>query len=79
MSVEGKNELQGASIFGAALFDIGWRLAAGILLPLWLISKYKSSWLNSSWLALIVVWIAFVFVSVVYFQLKKLPKEYGGL
>lgn len=69
----------GLEVFGSALAEIGWQLALGVVGPLWLVSRYKQAWLDSSWFALIIIWIVFVFVSVVYIQLKKLPKKYGGL
>ncbi len=77
--VDQPNAIDGFGVLGSSLLEIGWQLALGIVVPLWLVSVARPAWLQSSWFSLIIIWIAFVFISVVYLQLKKLPKKYGGL
>jgi hypothetical protein len=66
--------------FGSSLMEIGWQLTLTIVVPLWAVSVYRNKWLDNTWFGIgVMIWIAFIFSSIVYVQMKKIPKKYGGL
>jgi F0F1-type ATP synthase assembly protein I len=74
------NEVEGAGRFGGALIDIGWRLAATVIVFLW-----GGNWLDNRlgtkplFTVIGFVLIIISFVLIVRQVLQKIPKSMGGL
>jgi hypothetical protein len=68
------------AVFSSALLDIGWKLGAMIILPLWIVSATHKEWFNKPAFGLLaMVWIAASFSAIVYSVLRTIPKSLGGL
>lgn len=74
------NEVAAAGRFGGALFDIGWRLGAAVIIFLWGGNALDERFSTKPWFTAVGFLLVIAsFVLIVRQVLQGIPKRFGGL